>query len=134
MDRLYTENEELKEKFTKKIEESFSEILRNAEKSENIREIETFDKEASNLKSKLLDEFEKQEEEIRANLKKDDAVEESPAIPIRIKKPKVIGIAKINKDRVWKIQSKEDIENYLEKLRKKLEKELEDSEIVEVEF
>ena len=134
LDRLYTENEELKEKFTKKVEESFSEILRNAEKSENIREIETFDKEASNLKSKLLDEFEKQEEEIRTNLKTDDAVEESPAIPIRIKKPKVIGIAKINKDRVWKIQSKEDIENYLEKLRKKLEKELEDSEIVEVEF
>lgn len=134
LDRLYTENEELKEKFTKKVEESFSEILRNAEKSENIREIETFDKEASNLKSKLLDEFEKQEEEIRANLKTDDAVEESPVIPIRIKKPKVIGIAKINKDRVWKIQSKEDIESYLEKLRKKLEKELEDSEIVEVEF
>ena len=134
LDRLYTENEELKEKFTKKVEESFSEILRNAEKSENIREIETFDKEASNLKSKLLDEFEKQEEEIRASLKTDDAVEESPVIPIRIKKPKVIGIAKINKDRVWKIQSKEDIESYLEKLRKKLEKELEDSEIVEVEF
>ena len=134
LDRLYTENEELKEKFTKKVEESFSEILRNAEKSENIREIETFDKEASNLKSKLLDEFEKQEEEIRANLKTDDTVEESPAIPIRIKKPKIIGIAKINKDRVWKIQSKEDIESYLEKLRKKLEKELEDSEIVEVEF
>ena len=86
------------------------------------------------MKSKLLDEFEKQEEEIRSNLKTDDAVEESPAIPIRIKKPKVIGIAKINKDRVWKIQSKEDIESYLEKLRKKLEKELEDSEIVEVEF
>ena len=96
-------------------------------------EIETFYKEASNLKSKLLDEFERQEEEIRANLKIDDALE-SPAIPIRIKKPKIIGIAKINKDRVWKIQSKEDIENYLEKLRKKLEKELEDSEIVEVEF
>lgn len=134
LERLYTENDELKEKFTKKVEESFSEILRNAEKSENIREIETFDKEASNLKSKLLDEFEKQEEEIRASLKTDDAVEESPAIPIRIKKPKIIGIAKINKDRVWKIQSKEDIENYLEKLRKKLEKELEDSEIVEVEF
>ena len=134
LERLYTENDELKEKFTKKVEESFSEILKNAEKSENIREIETFDKEASNLKSKLLDEFEKQEEEIRANLKTDDAVEESPAIPIRIKKPKVIGIAKINKDRVWKIQSKEDIESYLEKLRKKLEKELEDSEIVEVEF
>ena len=134
LERLYTENEELKEKFTKKVEESFSEILRNAEKSENIREIETFDKEASNLKSKLLDEFEKQEEEIRANLKTDDAVEKSPAIPIRIKKPKVIGIAKINKDMVWKIQSKEDIENYLEKLRKKLEKELKDSEIVEVEF
>ena len=134
LDRLYTENEELKEKFTKKVEERFSEILRNAEKSENIKEIETFDKEASNLKSKLLDEFERQEEEIRANLKTDDTVEESPAIPIRIKKPKIIGIAKINKDRVWKIQSKEDIESYLEKLRKKLEKELEDSEIVEVEF
>ena len=135
LDRLYTENEELKEKFSKKIEESFSEILRNAEKSENIREIETFDKEASNLKSKLLDEFEKQEEEIlRENLKTENAVEESPAIPIRIKKPKVIGIAKINKDMVWKIQGKEDIENYLEKLRKELEKELEDSEIVEVEF
>jgi len=99
LDRLYTENEELKEKFTKKVEERFSEILRNAEKSENIKEIETFDKEASNLKSKLLDEFERQEEEIRANLKTDDTVE-----------------------------------SYLEKLRKKLEKELEDSEIVEVEF
>ena len=135
LERLYTENDKLKEKFTKKVEERFSEILRNAEKSENIREIETFDKEASNLKSKLLDEFEKQEEEIlRENSKTENSVEDSPAIPIRIKKPKIIGIAKINKDRVWKIQSKEDIENYLEKLRKKLEKELEDSEIVEVEF
>ena len=39
-----------------------------------------------------------------------------------------LNIEKINKDRVWKIQSKEDIENYLEKLRKKLEKELEKNE------
>lgn len=53
---------------------------------------------------------------------------------IKVKKPKRIGISEINKDRVWEIRNSEDIKEYLDKLKKRLEEELEDSEIVQVEF
>ena len=53
---------------------------------------------------------------------------------IKIKKPKRIGISEINKDRVWEVRNTDDINSYLDKLKKRLEEELEDSEIVQVEF
>ena len=133
----YTENTELKEKYTKKINEEFGEILVNVEKSENIKEIDSYTNEASNLKSKLLNSFDKQEAEtIKIKLEMEKKTRQNPESleEIKIKKPKRIGISEINKDRVWEVRNTDDINSYLDKLKKRLEEELEDSEIVQVEF
>ena len=133
----YTENTELKEKYTKKINEEFGEILVNVEKSENIKEIDSYTNEASNLKSKLLNSFDKQEAEtIKIKLEMEKKTRQNPGSleEIKIKKPKRIGISEINKDRVWEVRNTDDINSYLDKLKKRLEEELEDSEIVQVEF
>ena len=133
----YTENTELKEKYTKKINEEFGEILVNVEKSENIKEIDSYTNEASNLKSKLLNSFDKQEAEtIKIKLEMEKKTRQNPKSleEIKIKKPKRIGISEINKDRVWEVRNTDDINSYLDKLKKRLEEELEDSEIVQVEF
>ena len=133
----YTENTELKEKYTKKINEEFGEILVNVEKSENIKEIDSYTNEASNLKSKLLNSFDKQETEtIKIKLEMEKKTRQNPESleEIKIKKPKRIGISEINKDRVWEVRNTDDINSYLDKLKKRLEEELEDNEIVQVEF
>lgn len=133
----YTENTELKEKYTKKINEEFGEILVNVEKSENIKEIDSYTNEASNLKSKLLNSFDKQEAEtIKIKLEMEKKTRQNPGSleEIKIKKPKRIGISEINKDRVWEVRNTDDINSYLDKLKKRLEEELEVSEIVQVEF
>ena len=133
----YTENTELKEKYTKKINEEFGEILVNVEKSENIKEIDSYTNEASNLKSKLLNSFDKQEAEtIKIKLEMEKKTRQNPESleEIKIKKPKRIGISEINKDRVWEVRNTDDINSYLDKLKKRLEEELEVSEIVQVEF
>ena len=133
----YTENTELKEKYTKKINEEFGEILVNVEKSENIKEIDSYTNEASNLKSKLLNSFDKQEAEtIKIKLEMEKKTRQNPGSleEIKIKKPKRIGISEINKDRVWEVRNTDDINSYLDKLKKRLEEELEDNEIVQVEF
>ena len=126
----YAENIELKEQYTKKINNEFSEILEKVEKSENIKDIESYKNEAISLKNKLLNNFEKEEK-----ILEEKANEISKNIEeIKVKKPKRIGISEINKDRVWEIRNSEDIKEYLDKLKKRLEEELEDSEIVQVEF
>ena len=126
----YAENIELKEQYTKKINNEFSEILEKVEKSENIKDIESYKNEAISLKNKLLNNFEKEEK-----ILEEKANEISKNIEeIKVKKPKRIGISEINKDRVWEIRNSEDIKEYLDRLRKRLEEELEDSEIVQVEF
>jgi len=133
----YTENTELKEKYTKKINEEFGEILVNVEKSENIKEIDSYTNEASNLKSKLLNSFDKQEAEtikIKREMEKKTRQNPGSLEEIKIKKPKRIGISEINKDRVWEVRNTDDINSYLDKLKKRLEEELEVSEIVQVEF
>ena len=133
----YTEDTELKEKYTKKINEEFGEILVNVEKSENIKEIDSYTNEASNLKSKLLNSFDKQETEtIKIKLEMEKKTRQNPESleEIKIKKPKRIGISEINKDRVWEVRNTDDINSYLDKLKKRLEEELEDNEIVQVEF
>ena len=128
----YAENIELKEQYTKKINNEFSEILEKVEKSENIKDIESYKNEAISLKNKLLNNFEKEEKILE---EKEKTSEISKNIEeIKVKKPKRIGISEINKDRVWEIRNSEDIKEYLDRLRKRLEEELEDSEIVQVEF
>jgi hypothetical protein len=128
----YAENIELKEQYTKKINNEFSEILEKVEKSENIKDIESYKNEAISLKNKLLNNFEKEEKILE---EKEKASEISKNIEeIKVIKPKRIGISEINKDRVWEIRNSEDIKEYLDRLRKRLEEELEDSEIVQVEF
>ena len=128
----YAENIELKEQYTKKINNEFSEILEKVEKSENIKDIESYKNEAISLKNKLLNNFEKEEKILE---EKEKANEISKNIEeIKVIKPKRIGISEINKDRVWEIRNSEDIKEYLDRLKKRLEEELEDSEIVQVEF
>ena len=84
------------------------------------------------MKNKLLNNFEKEEKILE---EKEKANEISTNIEeIKVIKPKRIEISEINKDRVWEIRNSEDIKEYLDKLKKRLEEELEDSEIVQVEF
>ena len=132
-----TEIQELKKEFTVEIEKEFSEIIEKVNKSQNIKDIEAFEKEASRLKDKKLDRFDKKLErmtEIQKEQNKDDSTEKETKIYTSIKKPKRMKIDAINKDRVWQITNEEEIENYLDKLRKKLKEELKNNEILHIEF
>ena len=99
---------------------------------ENEHNLMAFYREGEKQTLLVLGNFEKEEKILE---EKEKASEISENIEeIKVIKPKRIGISEINKDRVWEIRNSEDIKEYLDKLRKRLEEELEDSGIVQVEF
>ncbi len=61
-------------------------------------------------------------------------VNEAPVYAARPKKKKNLAIRTVTQTSSWRIESKADIDNYVEALRKRLEQELEDETIVNIEF
>ena len=62
-------------------------------------------------------------------------VKEPPAdFKVKTKKKKNVAIKTVTQTSSWRIESKEDIDTYVENLRKRLEAELEEETIINIEF
>ena len=60
--------------------------------------------------------------------------EPEPKIEYKVKKTKNVTIKHVTHTSSWRLESKDDIEKYLEALRKSLLAELDENDIVNVEF
>ena len=129
--------------------EQFQEIKKGAESCNNVSTLRSFADKADALKRRLLDEMadldykqeiqkaeeeaRRQTEEAKQSGKPAPEATVTPA-PVKIRKTKNVSIKMMTGTSSWRLESKEDIDKYIDSLRKALEAQLDDDTIVNVEF
>ena len=140
--------EEKREKYS----ELFREIHDGAEKCNNVSALRSFADKADALKIRLMNEMDARDRQIAyaKQLAAQKAAEEAerrareegkeitPIVPdpepVRIKKTKNVTIKNMTNTSSWRLENEYDVDKYLAALRKALLKELEGTDIVNVEF
>ncbi|WP_288887926.1 BREX system P-loop protein BrxC [uncultured Eubacterium sp.] len=116
----------------------FIEISDDADRCNNISTLRSYMDKAETLKIRLLNEMDDLDEELarqKAQQGKDDnGNNDDIVVKIPVKKTKNITIKNITHTSSWRIESVEDIESHLSQLRESLIKELDETDIVNVEF
>lgn len=125
----------------------FDELYEGIDKCNNVSVLRSYADRAEALKIRLLNEMDakdcqlaEQKAEAERRKAEDEAKKSgkktvTPVIKApRIKKTKRMPIKSVTGTSFWRIESKEDIDKYINALRKKLEAELIDDAIVDVEF
>ena len=122
--------------------EKFQEIKEGAEHCNNVSTLRSFADKAEALKLRLLNEMDELDNELAAQKAEKegakqatsaDKVDGAPA-PVKIRKTKNVSIKMMTGTASWRLESKEDIDKYIDSLRKTLEAQLDEDTIVNVEF
>ena len=130
--------------------ELFHEIYDGAQHCNNVSSLRSFADKADALKIRLMNEMDALDRQIAyaKQLALQKAAEEAarkakeagkdviPVVtdPVRIKKTKNVTIKNMTNTSSWRLESEQDVDKYLSALRKALLKELEGTDIVNVEF
>ncbi len=135
--------------------ELFVEIINGAETCNNISILRSYADKADALKIRLLNEMDQLDAEIARKKAEEDAKKQdgngstngtggsgtkdanppkTVIVTVPVKKTKNVSVKDINLTPSWRIESKEDIEKYIDQLRKALEDELGSADIVNVIF
>ena len=129
--------------------EKFQEIRDGATHCNNVSTLRSYADKADALKLRLLNEMDeldsklakqkaeeearRQAEEAKQSGKPTSEVTVAPA-PVKIRKTKNVSIKMMTGTASWRLESKEDIDRYMDSLRKSLEAQLDEDTIVNVEF
>lgn len=126
----------LEEIFHNKFNSTFSNLIKKAESCNNVAKVNGFKIEADKLKIRFLDEIAKEQEHIAEKERAKETVGEKEANKVvkPIKKQFNISIKDINPSNSWQIENKADLEKYLQALKIRLEKEIREDTILNVEF
>ena len=123
--------------------EKFQEIREGAEQCNNVSTLRSFKDKADALKLRLLNEMDGLDNELAARKaeaegakQSDDSADkfEGAPAPVKIRKTKNVSIRMMTGTASWRLENKEDIDKYIDSLRKTLEAQLDDDTIVNVEF
>ncbi len=129
----------LEEVFLGRFKQAFITLREKAESCNNVAKVNGFRIEADKLKIRFLNEI-TEEQKRRAKEKLKESKESGDPKPGRgiaippIKKQRNMSIKDINPTNSWQVETKEDIEKYLQDLKERLEKELEENTILNIEF
>lgn len=120
----------LEEKFFDTYKQTFIDLKKKARDCNNVARVNNYRLEADKIKIRFIDEITRELE------KRKDIEKVNPGYKpqIIIKRQRNISIKDINHSNSWQIETKEDIEKYLQDLRKRLEKEIEENTILNIEF
>ena len=136
----------------KKYLDLFKEIQDGAEKCNNVSSLRSFADKADALKIRLMNEMDAldrqiaEEKSLIAKKEAEEAAqkakEEGRAVPIHVaeekatylKNTKNVTIKNMTRTSSWRLENEQDVDQYLAKLRQVLLEELEESDIVNVEF
>ncbi len=133
-DRVMEELEKtaLEDRFGQKYRTSFIDLNKRAESCNNVAMVNGFRIEADTLKMRYLNEIAKELE----NQKREESIgsEDKETIRKPVIKRKNISIKDINPSNSWRIETREDLDEYIEELKAKLENELEENTILNIEF
>ena len=123
--------------------EKFQEIREGAEQCNNVSTLRSFKDKADALKLRLLNEMDDLDNELAARKAEAEGAKQSDdssdkvdvaPVPVKIRKTKNVSIRMMTGTASWRLESKEDIDKYIDSLRKTLEAQLDDDTIVNVEF
>lgn len=136
------EGKECKEQFSPKVVHRFEELEQKAETCNNVATLQNIKVEADALKVRLLNEILAEEARIQAEKqpkKPPMIVADGPETVIETPKPKTktqktVSIKSINTEATWRIETEEDIERYVEALKRTLKQRIENDTILNVEF
>ncbi len=130
-DRVFEElnKTDFKDKFSDKVIRAFDELKNKADCCNNIAALKNIRYEADTLKVRLLNEIEDQIS--KSKVQGDEQPDDKPARQIQRRS---VSIRTLSPYSSWEIKSEADIDRYLAELRLKLECELEEDTIINVEF
>ncbi len=131
MDRL--EQSGLEYVFGSRFQQAFKELKRKAETCDNVAKLNSFKLEAEALKKRFLKEI-IAEEELRNKNKIKTEEGNGPEPPKPKKEYRHIRMKDIIHTESWRIENIDDVNRYLEFLRDRLEKELNENTIINIEF
>ncbi len=127
-----------------RVARAFTEIKDKATTCNNVATLQNIKLEADALKLRLLNLITDEETKmLRAKAEKELAEQKAAGVPeIEIertpvaipKQRKNISIKSINLESTWKVETEEDVDRYIEKLRADLKKQLKDNTIINIEF
>lgn len=127
----------------------FADLIAKAEHCNNITILRSYSDQANAVRMRLLNQMDKLDAELAREaaeaIKKKTEETETAGKPYmareaqvpyaaKPKKKKNLPIKTVTQTSSWRIESKADIDNYVETLRRRLEQELEDETIVNIEF
>ena len=118
-----------KDEFFDRIWKYYQDLVAQVKKSNNIAKIHGFASQSSASKIKFLNEMDEKD----AQLAKENETSDTPA-PVVAKKVKRISVKNATGTSSWSIKNKADIDKHLADLKLKLEKELEGTDEIYIEF
>ena len=129
-----------KDRFYNRVLNGFDDLHEKATHCNNVATLKNIRYEADALKVRLLNEIQAEDNRIlaaeqaaaAAAAQADNAPVAAPAP--KQKKQKTVSVRTLTSQSTWRIESDEDIKNYLADLERKLKGELEDNTIINVEF
>ena len=124
----------LVDRFGHKYSNGFDDLIRRAEACNNVARVNGFKIEADTLKNRYLKEISEAIDIPPQPPTEDGTEEETPPVVRPVKRRKYVSIKDINPFSWWRIENKEDIDRYLQELRERLEKEMEENTILNIEF
>ena len=136
------EGKECRNVLSAKIIERFAEIGTKAETCNNVATLQNIKVEADALKVRLLNEIAAEESKIIAAKQPIKMIElvndcediTTPPLTTKPKVQKTISIKTINSESTWRIETEEDVERYVEALKRKLKQNIKGDTILNIEF
>lgn len=137
------EGKECRESLYQKAMDRFAEISEKAKSCNNVAVLQNIKVEADALKVRILNEIVAEETKIAASkqpitppVTSDDHVAEN--LPVyhqpKMKAQKTVSIKSINSEATWRIETEDDIDRYIENLRRKIKQNIVSDTILNIEF
>lgn len=137
------EGKECRESLYQKAMDRFTEISEKAKSCNNVAVLQNIKVEADALKVRILNEIVAEEAKIVASkqpitppVTSDDHVAENPPVYYKpkMKAQKTVSIKSINSEATWRIETEDDIDRYIENLRRKIKQNIVTDTILNIEF
>ncbi len=122
-----------KERVTQKIDARFQSLIDKLKTCQTVAAINAIPNESAALQANCLNEIQKEENEYQKVIKESKSKDDIPSAPLPvIKKSKPLSFRNLTNNKIYSIQTEEDIDKVVEELRNELKAQLEENTIIKL--